>query len=317
MKYFGYKLAAWLATHLPRSFVYSLAWLVGWIHYLCKPRDRRGLAANLRHITHFSKQNLDDQQIRRMARQVFPNFCKNVADFFAMHQWSAEQVNQTVDFSDASVYSECLKYGKGLIQLTAHLGNWELAGRAVACHGYKINAVALNQATGELNTLFQGQRTAGGVNVIPMGRAARGCLEALKRNEMLAILADRDFTMARNLVTFFGRPARMPSGPARLAVATGAPVVLGACIRQPNNDFRIYLSEPMWPKKGPDAERKMQDAIARALETFIARWPTQWYLFHDFWDIERDLAISSEAFRKGMKQNSRPEFKQQKPEIQN
>jgi KDO2-lipid IV(A) lauroyltransferase len=298
MGYLIYKTAATLTAIIPRKLALALATLAGWMLFAVKRRDRRGLISNIRQITSHSGRQLSDREVRRIARRVFPNFCKNLVDFFSMHRLGDEQILALAEFPDAPLVAQLLREGKGVILLTAHLGSWEIAGRLFTALGHTLNAVALRQPSKKLNELFQGQRKGGGVNVILMGNAARGCLAALRRKQLVAIVCDRDFTAQRNLVTFFGKPARLPAGAARLSVATGAPLLMGVCVRTADDRFRVILSEPIHPQQGDGEEQRLQREIAARLESFVARFPDQWFLFHDFWDIEKDLDITHGAFKR-------------------
>jgi KDO2-lipid IV(A) lauroyltransferase len=131
------------------------------------------------------------------------------------------------------------------------------------------------------------------MNVIPMGHAAKPCLKALRRNELVAVLGDRDFTAARLPVSFFGRPARLPHGPARLAVATGASVVVAGLVRRADDTFTYWHAPPIHPDGM--SEQEVTERIARDLEQFIDRVPTQWFIFYRFWDIEQDVAVTHGA----------------------
>src|SRR6185436_3634193 len=122
--------------------------------------------------------------------------------------------NRLIDFGRApAVLDELLAHGKGVITLSAHLGNWELGAAALAQRGYKFNAVALWQPDPRVNALYQSYRTRRQINPIPFGRAARACIKVLRRNEIVALVGDRDYTKGRDTVEFFGSPARLPSGP--------------------------------------------------------------------------------------------------------
>jgi KDO2-lipid IV(A) lauroyltransferase len=298
MGYYIYKSAAILTAMIPRRLSLALATLAGWILYAVKRRDRLGLISNIRHITAHSGKPVSDRDVKRLARRVFPNFCKNLLDFFSMHRLSDAEILARTHFPEASILEELLGKGRGLILLTAHLGTWEVAGRVVVALGHKLNVVALKQPSQKMNELFQGQRKGGGMRVITMGTAARGCLGALRNKELVAIVCDRDFTAQRNLVTFFGKPARLPHGIARLAASTGAPLLLGVCVRTPEEKFRVLVGKPIFPSGEKDDAQRIQHEIAAQLETFVAQFPDQWFLFHDFWDIEKDIEITHGAFRR-------------------
>lgn len=291
MKYLAFRMAQFLARSTPRPVAYWIGTTISWFHYALNRQSRHAVIANLRQIHRAGNRAFSERELRRQARAVFVNFAKYVVDFFSLFHLSDEERRKLIHWNGLpDVFRRCLERRKGVIALTAHMGNWELGGAAMCMCGFKVNAVALVQPDPKLNELFQSQRLARGMQVIPMGYAARPCLEALRRNEIVAVLGDRDFTSARVTVDFFGRPARLPHGPARLASATGATILPAIMVREPDDTYRYVYAEPIVPD-GLSAD-EINERIASALEDFIARYPTQWYLFNDFWDIEEDLATA-------------------------
>jgi KDO2-lipid IV(A) lauroyltransferase len=115
----------------------------------------------------------------------------------------------------------------------------------------------------------------------------------LRRNEIVALLGDRDYTGARDTTEFFGQPARLPHGPAKLALATGAPILPAFMIRRPGDTFAYIVEEPIWADKQRDTEADIIARIARALERVISQHSEQWYLFHDLWNVERDRYLAT------------------------
>lgn len=294
MKYLLFRIAQFLARHTPRRVAYWVGDFISWFHYRFNRRSRRAVMENLATIHRAAGETVEPSRLQREARQVYRNFAKYLVDFFSLFHLSDEERSKLLDAG--AVYDrirEGLARGKGVLVVTAHFGNWELAGAVLCMGGFKTSAVALVQADPKMNELFQSQRLARGLQVIPMGRAAKPCLQALRRNEVVAVLGDRDFTSARVTVNFFGKPARLPHGPAQLAVASGAFVITGVLARTPEDTFRVLLYEPIVPD-GLTAQ-DVAERIAHALENLIRQSPTQWLIFHHFWDIEEDLAITHGA----------------------
>jgi KDO2-lipid IV(A) lauroyltransferase len=294
MKYRAFRIAQFLARSTPRPVAYWIGDVISWFHWRFSHHSREAVLANLAIIHQSAGEKPDPYQLRRESREVFRNFAKYVVDFFSLFHLTDEQRRALIDLAGfPELLQKCLSRGKGVITVTAHVGNWELGGAAMCMSGFKVNAVALVQADPKLNQLFQSQRLARGMQVIPMGHAAKPALKALRRNEIVAVLGDRDFTAARMTVQFFGRPARLPHGPARLAEATGAAVIVAGMVRRPDDTFTYEYAEPIFPEGLSDAQ--VAERIARDLEVFIRRHPTQWFIFNRFWDIEEDLAITHGA----------------------
>jgi KDO2-lipid IV(A) lauroyltransferase len=295
VKYVQLKLAEFLAHILPRRVAYGLARRIADVYMLLDRRGREAVMSNLRRIHQHSGVALSDRALRALARENFLNFAKYLVDFFKFLRPRQDVLDSIVHYGNAPEILDKLRaHGKGVIILSAHLGNWELGAAALAARGYTFNAVALWVADTKVNALYQQQRAARRIHPIPLGRAARDCIAALRRNELVGLVGDRDFTSARDTIEFFGQPARLPHGPAKLALATGAPLLPIFMIRRPDDTFAYVIEEPIWADKNRDTVETVMRRIAVALERVISQHSEQWYLFHDLWNVEQDLVLAAQ-----------------------
>lgn len=296
MKYYWLKFAEFLSRGFPRRVAYGIARRIADGYLLFDRRGRESVIANLQQIHRSSGVALSRRALRVLARENFLNFAKYLVDFFHFLHIEPARMQRIIDFANSrAVLDELLARGKGVIILSAHLGNWELGAAALAQVGYKFNAVALWQPDAKLNALYQSYRTRRQINPIAFGRAARGCLAALRRNEVVAVVGDRDYTGARELFEFFGRPARLPTGPAKLALGSGAAILPVCLVRKPDDTFQFWVDEPIVPDPDRDTVADIVNRSARALERVIRAHSEQWYLFHDLWNIEQDRALATAA----------------------
>lgn len=294
MKYLQLKFAEFVSRLFPRRVAYAIARRLADVYFATDRRGRQAVMANLARIHAHGGVKLSPRALRSLARENFLNFAKYLVDFFQFLRLSPERSKRLVQFGTVpQVLDQLLAKGRGVIAVSAHLGNWELGAAALAQRGYKINAVALWQPDPKLNRLYQSYRARRQIRTIPFGRAARGCLEALRRNEIVALVGDRDYTGARETVEFFGHPARLPDGPAKLALATGAPILPLFMVRTAHDTFTYELGEPIWADRQRDRLAEVKRRIAQALERVISQHSEQWFLFHDLWDIESDRALAT------------------------
>jgi KDO2-lipid IV(A) lauroyltransferase len=130
----------------------------------------------------------------------------------------------------------------------------------------------------------------GNFKSIEIGATLRGCYRALKGNELLALLGDRNFSSTGLMAEFFGKPALMPKGPAALALRTGATVLPTYMVREEDDTFRLIFEKPIYPEvshhEGLDIERLIKGYLP-SIENAIGKRPGQWYVFKHFWK-ERD-----------------------------
>ncbi len=296
MKYYWLKFAELISRLFPRRMSYGLARRLADLYLLFDKRGRESVIANLSQIQASSGVALSPRALHSLARENFLNFAKYLVDFFKFLRIDRRHMGRIVHFGNVpAVVDGLLQHGKGIIFMSAHLGNWELGAAALAALGYKINAVALWVPDEKLNGLYQHYRTSRNINPIPFGRAARECIAALRRNEIIAVVGDRDFTTSVQTVEFFGRPARLPEGPAKLALATGAPLLPIFMIRLRDDTFAYIMDEPIWADKKRHTVDDVMQQIAMALEHAIRQHSEQWFLFHNLWDLEEDRALATAA----------------------
>ena len=294
MKYYWLKLAELLARLFPRRVAYGVARRVADFYVLFDKRGRECVISNLKQIQAGSGVALSPRALHSLARENFLNFAKYLVDFFKFLRFDRERMGSIVHYGNLpSMLDGLLQQGKGVLFVSAHLGNYELGASALAALGYKFNGVALWVPDKKLNNLYQQYRISRGVRPIPFGRAARECIAALRRNEVVGVIGDRDFTTSTRTVEFFGRPARLPDGPAKLALATGAPLLPAFMIRLPDDTFAYIVDEPIWADKSRQSVEDVMRLVAMAFERVIRQHSEQWFLFHDLWDLETDRALAT------------------------
>jgi len=283
-----YRIGTFIALHLPLKAAYALAVFISDLHYLVAAVDRRTVGTNLKAIFPDKPQEELNDIRRRMSR----NFAKYLIDFFRFSKLDKEYIRRNIKVENLHYFDEALKSGKGVIVLTAHLGNWELGGVVIALSGYPLWVVALPHKNKKVDKFFNGQRESKGIHVIPFGKAARQCFNRLKENKMVALVGDRDFSEKGIVVDFFGKKSYFPLGPAAFSMKTGSVIVPGFMLRNADDSFTLRIEKPIEFKEQQQA-RAQEEKDARLLEIvnsykslfegYISRYPDQWYMFRRFW----------------------------------
>jgi len=173
---------------------------------------------------------------------------------------------------------------KGAILLSGHFGNFELAG-AFLGRMNPVDLVVRPLSNPGVEALIARQREAAGVGQIPAGASLRRVYEALLANRWVALVADQDARRHGTFVSFLGRPASTPIGPARLSLATGAPIIMGFCVRRPDGLHELHVDPPLKvedPAAGDAPERLTALHTAR-LEEWVHRHPELWFWLHRRW----------------------------------
>jgi len=281
-----YRIGRFLAEHLPVNLSYLIAIVISDIHYLFAHQDRREVTQNLKVI--FPKKN--KKEIAKIRIRLFRNFAKYLVDFFRFSKLDNRYIEEKVIIENIDYLKEALSKGKGVIGLTAHLGNWELGGILMAMLGYPIWAVALPHRDRRVDEFFNLQRERKGLNVIPIEDASKRCIYLLKQKKIIALLGDRDFTQNGIKIDFFNRPTLFPLGPAIFSLRTGAPIVPAFMIRRYKDYFALKFEKPIYPVRKSNLEDSIKELILQykcIFEKYIQQYPEQWYMFRKFWSQDK------------------------------
>jgi len=276
------KIGSFIALHVPLRIAYKIAIFISDLRYIFAREDRQATKENLKAI--FPQKT--DKEIRRMRIRMFRNFAKYLVDFFRLSKLNTECVKRNIKVENIHYIDEALAKGKGVIALTAHIGNWELGGAIISLLGYPLWIIALPHRHKKEDIFFNSQRESKGVKIIPLGRAVRACLNLLKENKVIALAGDRDFNELGAVVDFFGKPTYLPQGPAALALKTGAAIVPGFTFRNKDNSYTLQFEKPVEFTSTGDKNEDLKMLINRCkniIEGYIQKYPDQWFMFRRFW----------------------------------
>ncbi len=288
IRYLLFRILIALCNILPQRFLYCIALRVADLNfYWLDGKGRAAVESNLRRVL----PDASPARIDKEARWVFRNFAKYLTEFFRFRHFTLDWFKVNMAMFGMEHVDNALARGKGCILSSAHLSNWELGAAGLSILGGKTITVSVAMHRyGRINDLFMRERTSKGIRVADMEKdAARAMLRALRRNEVVGVMGDRDPTEQGVVIEFFGRACRFPQGPARLSLATGAPIVPVFCLRRTNDSFSMVFQEPIpIETEGTRDEkvRKMTQRFADVIAETIRIFPEQWGVFYPFWDSE-------------------------------
>jgi lauroyl/myristoyl acyltransferase len=269
-----------LARAAPPRVRYSVAGSVGTLWWAIDPGRRRNARANYGAVLGLSE---DDPRVRRVVRRAFANYGRMLADFLLMGSLRPEDVRGMVTVSGQEHVEAALAGGRGAVLALPHMGSWDFAGAIGSLLGYRISAVA-EVLAGSLNDVMVETRSIHGLEIIPLDRSAvRAITGALERNGLVALMCDLPHGAGVE-VSFFGRRATVPSGPAAIACRRGAPLLPTYCHWTDSGKCHIHIDPPIHPPAETECRGKrmaaevMQEVVDR-FEVFIREHPEQWYAF--------------------------------------
>lgn len=271
---------------LPRSWALALANGVGHLGYQFVSRQRKKILENLKFAYGDTKSPV---ALETIGRRVMGHMLQTAVDFLRFVALSRDQAASFVEAGDA--YSFCkdiLQEGKGLIIMTAHLGNWELLAGVFGLQSFRGAVVGRRIYYEPYNRWIVGLRRAVGIRTIYQNEAVRQIHVCLKSGEIVGLLPDQDRDNVRGIfVDFFGRPAYTSVAPVKLSMASGAPILPAFMVRMPGNRYKLFLGNLIRPKiENNDRTasiRKYTEAWMKDFEEMIRRYPEQWGWMHDRW----------------------------------
>ncbi len=191
-------------------------------------------------------------------------------------------VGEWIRYAGFEHFEAALRRGKGVIFATGHLGNWELSAYAHALLSAPMSFVVRPLDNPLLDRLSIYYRTLSGNRVISRRESARPLLQVLRANQAVGILADQNTTEDRGIfVDFFGVPACVDAGLAKLAAHTGASIIPGFAVWSDEESRYVLKFYPAIEASGD--QFKDTQAVQTALEQAIREFPEQWLWIHRRW----------------------------------
>jgi KDO2-lipid IV(A) lauroyltransferase len=222
------------------------------------------------------------------AQQAFDSYARYYMESFRLPSLSKRVVARSFTVDGFDHIPAALEQGNGCIFALPHLGGWEWAGRWMTDKGYKLTVVVEALEPPELFEWFADLRKDLGMTVIPTGpNAGAAVMKALRANEIVCLLCDRDIDRNGVDVEFFGERTTLPAGPAMLGLRVGAPVLpVGVYFTPAYNGHHAVVRPPLsMEREGGlrDDVARITQSLAHELEFLIRRAPEQWHLFQPNW----------------------------------
>ncbi|HEX9563547.1 MAG TPA: lysophospholipid acyltransferase family protein [Gemmatimonadaceae bacterium] len=232
----------------------------------------------------------DQATVRRIARESYGNLGEVMIETARLPGLGRRGVLDLFEGEDGfeSIVA-AHQAGRGIILITGHFGNWELAGAYVAARGIPIEAVVRRLNNPLFDRYVTRTREKAGMRVVRDRDAVRRTPRAFREGHAVAFVADQGVLgLASTFVPFFGRPAKTPRGPAVFAMRTRVPTLFVAAVRQPSGRFRCVVTPVEIPDTG-DREADVDMVVARftsILESWVRRYPGQYFWHHKRWKLQ-------------------------------
>jgi lauroyl/myristoyl acyltransferase len=280
----GFRTGAALARYVPGVVAEGLAVPIGFGASFASVERRAMVERHMRRVN----PTWSNVRIRQAVQGAFDSYTRYWIESLRLPSLSARTVAAGHRVTGFSSISDAIQAGNGVILALPHLGGWEWAGRWLTDRGYRVTVVVERIDPPELFDWFIELRTDLGFSVVPLGpSAAPSVLRALRHNEVVCLLSDRDLQGGGVEVEFFGEHTRLPAGPATIALRAGSPIVpVGTYFtRQVNGHYSVVRPPLDLTRRGSLREdvTRITRALAGELEYLIRRAPDQWHMFQPNW----------------------------------
>jgi lauroyl/myristoyl acyltransferase len=283
LTYLLYRLGGTLVPKIPPAIGYALCHLLGGIVYQFYKPGRTTIQANLRRIM---GPQPDQAEINRRARATFNYILYNYFDLFRLPSLDRQAVERLVTVTGWEHVEAALTKGRGIVMVSAHLGNIEVVLYAMLLRGLSITIPVERLEPPELFEYISALRMSKGLKLVPIDGPLLNLIRTLRQGGVAGLAGDRDITGTGRVMNFFGHPAHLPDGHVRLALKTGAPLVVGFSRRNANHTYQAYFLPAFYPSaEGTEEERMLTGLkfVIAEMEKAISQNPEQWTVTVSIW----------------------------------
>ncbi|MCO5975015.1 phosphatidylinositol mannoside acyltransferase [Actinoallomurus soli] len=277
----------WAAVRrLPEPVAREIFMLIADRTWRRRGRGVRQLEKNLRRVV---GPDVSEEELRGLSRRGMRSYMRYWMEAFRLPATSRERILSGMRITGIEDLRKDLDAGRGVVAALPHMGNYDHAGAWISLSGVPFTTVMERLRPESLYDRFIAYRASLGMEVLPAtggdGDVFRTLAARLREARLVCLVADRDLTASGVEVEFFGRAAKMPAGPAALAIETGA-VLRPVTLWYEGDDWGVRVHEEIpVPDAGErqDKVRAMTQALADAFAGGIAAHPEDWHMLQRVW----------------------------------
>jgi len=268
-------------------FASALGARMGRLAYYAVSKHRKRSVENLARV--FGHEKTPDQ-LEEMVKTLFENFSRSGFELVPYGKLPPEGKREYVHIVGKEKLDEALALGRGVISVSAHLGNFLIIMPRLAVEGYHVDFIVKELKNKKIEERLQNLREELGYHSIyvePRFRSVKASLTSLKKNHVLVLYGDQRQRNAGVDVTFFGMPAKAAPGPVALALSTGAPVVPMFMVRNPDKlTHTLFIKDPLELTLTGSKENDIKTNVQKytdVIQAFVEQYPAHWTWDHKRW----------------------------------
>ena len=268
---------------IPKKYIVKMGNILGSIAYLLNARHRRIVKRNLK----FANPEWPLDKINKISIKTFQNMGITVLEICQMTCFSKEDILQKVRIKGKENLLNTIKSHKGVIMISAHIGNWEMCSLFLSCYMQKSVVVVAQNQPNIIERIIHKLRTSTGNTIISKKGAMIKLVRTLRKGKMIGLLIDQGTSRGEGVdVTFFGRKTNATYAASLLAARYNCPVLPVYCIRGSDAKLTVIVEPPLKLYKTDDVRSDLQtntQIMTDSVEKIISLYPEQWLWFHKRW----------------------------------
>ena len=222
-----------------------------------------------------------------ISRRIFQNLAITLLEIFQMASYSCQEILEKVRSRGEEHLVRAVEQNRGLIIISAHLGNWEAGLQFLSCFlQLPTTGVAKKIRFRPLNRWLNRVRTRFGLTIVNKKGALPDMRTALRRGEVTGLLIDQGKRSESVDVRFFGKLVTTTPAAALLALRCKSPVVPIFCVREADGQLTIRVDPPLVLKRTNDLRSDLitnTQMMTDVIEKMVREYPDQWLWLHKRW----------------------------------
>lgn len=273
----GWRIVRWL----PEKRAYRLFEIIADRATAKNGKSFQRLENNLKRV----KPELTASELQSLAKAGMRSYLRYWCDTFRSPDWSANRIQSTVTVNEPELLLEPVRNRRGVVVALPHAGNWDHAGSYFCSQGIPLVTVVERLKPEKLFRKFLEYRQAIGMEALPLDGRVMGTLASrLREGKLVALIADRDLSRSGIDVKFFDGTARMPAGPALLAIRTGSDLIT-AYVSYTKTGIHIDFRKVIIASGETESE-KVSKTVQLCADNFaagISEHPQDWHMLQRIW----------------------------------
>jgi KDO2-lipid IV(A) lauroyltransferase len=282
------RFVVWLFNAAPRKLAIFVGGWLGLAAWSLSARDKH---KTVRHLSLVFGDDLTHREKLTVGRTFFVNSGKNIADVLRFEKYFKAEIRPLIESEGMEYFNAAYRRGKGTFGVTGHIGNFELLAAYIQSEGYEAAVIGRELYDPRLDQILIRNREAVGLTTIATTDSPKKIVGWLRDGKAIGVLIDTDSHRVRGeFVPAFGRWSNTPVGQTILALKTGAALVPMACLRMPENRYKVVVRPEIKIEPSGDFDADVYRATLKctqALEEIVRDHLDQWPWQHNRWRTRR------------------------------